>query len=323
MFDFYDLNARHTAIFLWIVVFLAFCVVKSPTRIWKSVLGVLTALSEPMVLSVIIGLMSVVLVGVVATEVLKWVVGVSEPIPVVATTFWFFTSGFSLFLNIGKFYEGGTVFLRKAGEVLGPAAAVTALVDFSILPLWWELFLFPAVTGLFLISKLGYSLGVSREDARPVVVIAKALLIVYLVALIWLAAKGVFQNPNAWEALVQTFWVPAFLTVGALPYLKLVMVGDKIQFDLSASRKAVRSGDYGSSWPLTVNSATLCCKFRAVWVEVDRKKYGLNGTSKAMLPRYGHACFDLEEIWREHPDGRGKVNIGPLIRDGLALKQPG
>ena len=244
-----------------------------------------------------------------------------------------------------------------------PAAAVTALVDFSILPLWWELFLVPVVTVLFLISELGYSLSVSREDGRPIVGIAKALLIVYLVALIWLAAKGVFQNPNTWGALVQTFWVPAFLTVGTLPYLKLVlfplesalyrisvspvnhshasrnpelevafwyqqiyletilvMVGEKMQFDLSAGRKAVRSEDYGSSWPLTVDSATLCCKSGAVWVEVDGKKYGFNGLSKSILPRCGHASFNLEEIWREHPEGMWKVDISPLIRDGLALE---
>ena len=322
LFDFYDLNARHIAIFLWSVLFLVFCMVKSPTRIAGSVLTVLTALGEPTVLLVITGLVSMVLAVTVATEVLKWVVGVTEPIPAVATTFWFFTSGFPMLLNLGNFYEGGTPFFRKAGEVLGPAAVLTALVDFSILPLWWELFLCPVVTVLFLISTLGYSLGVPRENARPVVVTAKAFLIMYLATLIWLAAKGVFQNPNAWEALVQTFWVPAFLTIGGLPYLKLVMVGDKMQFDLSAGRRTVRSEDYGSSWPLTVNSATLCCKFPAVWIEVDRKKYGLNGSAKAMLSQYGHGCFDLEEIWREHPDGGRKVDIGPLIRDGLAIEQP-
>ena len=238
----------------------------------------------------------------------------------VATIFWFFSSGFSLFLNLGKFYERGTAFLRKALQVFGPAGAVTALVDFSILPLWWELSLFPIVTILFLISELGYSLGVSKEDARPAVTIAKGLLIAYLLALVLLAATGLFQNPNTWGGLVQTFWVPAFLTIGALPYLKLVMVGDKIQFDLSAARKTVRSVDYGSSWPLTVDSATLCFKSQAVWVEVDREKFGLNGISKTtMLSRFGHACFDLEVIWKEHPDGGRKVDISPLIRDGMAL----
>ena len=79
MLDFFDLNARHTAIFLWSVVFLAFCLVKSPTQILKSVLGVLAALGEPMVLLVITGLMSVVLVMVVATEALKWTVGIESP----------------------------------------------------------------------------------------------------------------------------------------------------------------------------------------------------------------------------------------------------
>ena len=299
---------------------LAFCLAKSPTQILKSVLGVLTALGEPLVLLVITGLMSVVLVVVVATEALKWAVGVAEPIPVVATAFWFFTSGFSLLLKLGESYEERTVLFRKAGEVLVPAAAVTALVDFSILPLWWELFLFPVLIILFLISELGHSTSDSREDGQPSAGIAKALLIVYLLALICLAAKGVIQNPNTWGALVQTFWVPAFLTIGALSYLKLVMVGNKMQFDLSTGCKAVRSEDYGPSWPLTVDSATLCCKFGAVWVEVDGKKYGLNGSSKSMLPRYGHASFDLEEIWREHPEGMWKVDISPLIRDGLALE---
>ena len=200
---------------------LAFCLAKSPTQILKSVLGVLTALGEPLVLLVITGLMSVVLVVVVATEALKWAVGVAELIPVVATAFWFFTSGFSLLLKLGESYEERTVVFRKAGEVLVPAAAVTALVDFSILPLWWELFLFPVLIILFLISELGHSTSDSREDGQPSAGIAKALLIVYLLALICLAAKGVIQNPNTWGALVQTFWVPAFLTIGALSYLKL------------------------------------------------------------------------------------------------------
>ena len=222
MFDFYDLNARHIAILLWTAVFLAFCLFKSPTRIWKCVLGLITAFAEPMVLLVITGLVSVVLIVIVATEALKWVVGVAEPVPLVATTFWFFSSGFSLLLNLGRFYEGGTAFLRKAVEVFGPAGAVTALVEFSILPLWWELSFFPILTVLFLISEWGYSLGVSKTDARPAVIIAKVLLIVYLVALITLAAKGLFQNPNSWGGLVQTFLVPAFLTIGALPYLELV-----------------------------------------------------------------------------------------------------
>ena len=33
------------------------------------------------------------------------------------------------------------------------------------------------------------------------------------------------------------------------------------------SFKEVRSSDYGSDWPLTIDSAKLCCRFRAVWVE--------------------------------------------------------
>ena len=79
-------------------------------------------------------------------------------------------------------------------------------------------------------------------------------------------------------------------------------------------------------WPLTVNSVKLCCKYSAVWVEHDKRKYGLNGFAGSLLRKNGHRCFELEEIWgyREvlfsNPtEFEMRIPIGRLLRDGLAL----
>ena len=93
------------------------------------------------------------------------------------------------------------------------------------------------------------------------------------------------------------------------------------------------SSEYAKDWPLTVDTARLCCRFRAVWVEVNGKKYGVNGTARPLLKKYGFECPDLNEIWKDHPDKEKwleasgtdgedigwKVSIHRLIQDGLAL----
>ena len=70
-------------------------------------------------------------------------------------------------------------------------------------------------------------------------------------------------------------------------------------------------------------------------MEVNRKKYGVNGTAGPMLKRYGFACVELNDIWRDHPDKEKwigalgadgeamdwKVSIHRLIQDGLALER--
>ena len=71
-----------------------------------------------------------------------------------------------------------------------------------------------------------------------------------------------------------------------------------------------------------VDSAKLCAKHGAVWVEVNRKKYGINGWSKTLLREWGHTCLDLEEIWKDHPSPlKGlKISSHRLIQDGQALE---
>ena len=42
----------------------------------------------------------------------------------------------------------------------------------------------------------------------------------------------------------------------------------------------VSRADYGSSWPLTVEAATLFCAEDAVWVLIDGDRYALNGWAR-------------------------------------------
>ena len=317
MLDWYDLNARHVAIFLWMTAFLVFVLVKSsPVR--KSVLGVLRSLDDPLILPVVTGLVSMVYITTAMLVMVKELAGWEEPVPIVAITIWFLTSGFSLLLRYDKLSRESTEFWRQAKTLFGPSTAITAFVDFSIMPLWWELLLFPFVTVLVLIHEVGFL----REGRHPVVAITRFLLLAYLAALILLALKDLVGNPDRLEGLVQVFLLPVFLTSGALPYMKAVIVVERMRFDITSACKTVRSIDYGADWPLTVDAAKLCRNRHAVWVEVDGKKYGLNGTAKGVLAGNGHACCDLAPIWKDHTCRMGKVNISRLLQDGLALDQP-
>ena len=116
-------------------------------------------------------------------------------------------------------------------------------------------------------------------------------------------------------------------------YIKSIVVVERTRFNRSAKRKRINSLEYGEYWPFTVESAKLCCKFNAVWMEFGNQKYQLNGTSRALLERYGFTVRDLGSLWREDPrwleikDTLGgadpvepwKVSIHHVIQDGLAM----
>lgn len=79
-------------------------------------------------------------------------------------------------------------------------------------------------------------------------------------------------------------------------------------------------------WPLTIEAGTLQLRGKSVVFLTDNKVYAVNGTAKAdrhfalNQPRY----TPIDEIWADAPsppglDLRLKVNIGPLIKAGLAL----
>lgn len=79
--------------------------------------------------------------------------------------------------------------------------------------------------------------------------------------------------------------------------------------------KEIHRSDYGNDWPFTVSSGTLHCDRQMVWFEANGgRKYALNGTARTHLD----GALPLEHIWRSRSNGL-KVNIGPMIREGLAL----
>ena len=161
--------------------------------------------------------------------------------------------------------------------------------------------------------------------------IASLLLLAYVGGLIFSVIADVAGDVSTWRSPIQAILMPIVLTVGTLPYIQLLVLVERFRFRLGAKCRTVRASEYGEDWPLTIDSAKLCCRFRAVWVEVNGKKYGVNGTASPILKKYGYASLELKDIWRDHPDkwklaensgadGEWKVSIHRLIQDGLALE---
>lgn len=97
----------------------------------------------------------------------------------------------------------------------------------------------------------------------------------------------------------------AILVVGVV--WTLVAPGD------SHSRGVSRAG-YGTTWPLTVDSATIgCADGRDPYVQVGSIRYALDGAES------GYAAID--SIWADDPSSAAglKVSLAPLRADALKL----
>lgn len=243
-------------------------------------------------------------------------VGLWENLPVVTATIWFLTSGFSLLFSLGQAAEDKGLFRGKIKAVLVPSGVVAALCNIAIFPFWLEFLIFPILSAFIAISII--------QSSQPSASVARFFLSIYVIVLIFVAAKGLVESPETWMPLAQGILLPIWLTVGSLPYLSLLITAERYRFDSGAKCKIVREADYGTDWPLTVDSAKLCFRsgHRAVWVEVDGTRYGVNGTAKSVLRKNGYKCRDIEEIWKDDPifDG-AKVSIHRLLQDGFALEQ--
>ena len=97
----------------------------------------------------------------------------------------------------------------------------------------------------------------------------------------------------------------------AIAFLSLILAATVLV--ACGGGEEIHRSDYGSRWPFTVSSATLHCDRQMVWVEANGRKYALNGTARTHLD----GALPLERIWRR--SGAARVNIGPMIREGLAL----
>ena len=328
MFDWYDLNPRHEATILWSAAFLLFVFVASPS-IRQSAGGILKLLVQPTILVPIVGLLATIAATTIVGVTIGRKVGLWDTLPVVTASFWTFTSGFSLLINLQEFYEGNKIFVRKAKAVIGFSAAIVVFINLGVLPFWWEFSLVPFLMVLAILFAAGASLKGSRRAAN----VSKFLLLFYIFALVLLAIVGLVRNPGTWESFAQTFLFPIWLTLGSLVYVKSLIVIDGCMFRFSSRCRRVTAVEYGPDWPLIVDSAKLRNKHGSVWLEVDGKSYGLNGTAKTLLPKHGLTCLDICEISKDDPGREGlievlgdnedpptwKISSHRLLQDGLAL----
>ena len=277
-------------------------------------LALLKTFSEGIMLLMITGQLIFVVILTILAVMVGRSLGFWETLPVITAMTWFLTSGCSLLFAIGQIGDDRGLFREKIRTVLVPSGLVVALFNIAIFPFWLEVLLFPILVILVFISIVCSS--------QPSAGIAKLCRLVYVIALMFVAVKGLVEYPETWKSLIQGILFPIWLTLGSLPYLSLLIAAERYRFKSGSKCKIVSAADYGSDWPLTVDSANLCCRHSAVWVEVDGKIYGINGTAKGMLRQNGIKCFDLEEIWRDNPKFYGmKVSIHRLLQDGFALEQ--
>ncbi len=331
MLDWHDLNARHTASFIWLSLALTLLFWRSANARGAFRNLVESVRSKPL-LPVLAGFLAVAGVGTFSGFVLGNWVSYWVALPVATAAVWTLGSGLGLLLNYGAFIRKEATFSRTIARTLLPPAVITALVGSSTFSLPLELILVPVVIGLGLVHIVASS---DAKHQRATYVTTTLLLLYALVLLALLIRDSISDLENlilASHAVI----LPVWLTVWAVAYLRLLMSIEKTGFVLSTRCKSIRASEYGDAWPLTVEKAWLCCKSSAVWVEVGKNRYPLNGTSKTVLPGYGLEFVELEEIWREDPAWESireqlgesnqtplRVNVGGLIREGLALEREG
>ena len=285
-----------------------------------------TAVS-PFVWLSILGLMMNAAVFATGIVLLGRMIGLWDTLPIVAATVWSFTSGLSLLMNVEGFFKNDGEFRSKALSMLAPATITAEVMGNAIFPLYVEIVLIPLI--------VFFTFGAYvREDPKENRVYQALLGILGLVLLVRLII-GLVLEPGSWEMVVQSLIFPMIMTVGAFPYLRSLILFERCRFLIGVKSKLVVATEYGDDWPLTVPKAKLCCKHGAVWVEVDGKRYGLNGWATPLLQQRGVSILELEPIWRDHPKRAEtaaklgaeaetfvwKVDVGRLLNDGRALEE--
>lgn len=310
--EWHDLNARHAATFLPITALLLYFLIES-AGVMRSVYGLLTMFLKPIILLPIAGLLANVAFLTIIAVIVGRKYGLWQTLPVVTATVWAITTGVSLFSLLLRNLEEANAFGNRAVSLLGPSSILAAFMGVEVLSFWGELILLIVLTPLALV--------VTANRSNGLTMVCSILMIVYVAGSI---SKVMFDwgSPETMQVLRQSILLPSWLAIGTLPYIRLLEVVERVRFSRGAKCKTVRASDYGVEWPLAVASAKLCCRSQAVWVEVNGRKYGVNGLAEGFLKRCGYACFELNDIWRDNPDGESagrKVSISQLIQEGLAL----
>ena len=293
--------------------------------------GVLATLYDRTVVVVFLGMVLTALASVAIAVLLGSLVDYWDVLPVFSALTWTLASGTSILFRLGDFQEKSGTSFRTIKQTLGPPTIIAAFVGFSVLPLPYEIGLLPVVTVVVLIDATARS----RNEYAIVTRITSPLIISYAIFLIALAVRDVLSDIENLKVLSGSILLPLWMTICGVVYMMSLAALDRVSYRRKSRSKVIRKEDYGDRWPLTVESAKLCCRASAVWIEVGKNKYPLNGTAKTFLPKRGIECLELEDIWREDPAWESiretlggadevapmRVSISGLIRDGLSLEE--
>ena len=332
MFDWHDLNARHVALSIWMIVTIALVAVAS-ANVRNAFRSLITSVWSMPLLPILLGFFAVAGASTYCAVVLGTWVSYWVALPVVTAVVWTMGSGIGLLLNYDSFVRKQETFSTAVKRTLLPSTVITALVGSSTLSLGLELVLVPVVIAIGAV----HIFTLANPKHRWATYVITTLLLLYAAGTLALLARDSFSDPANLQLASQSVILSIWLTVWAIPYLRLLIAVEKARFLLSTRCKSIRESEYGEGWPLTVEKAWLCCKSSAVWVEVGRERYPLNGASETVLPTYGLEFLELEEIWREDPaleairkefgdeaDGTPmRISVGGLISEGLALERDG
>ena len=240
-----------------------------------------------------------------------------ETWPVITVIIWTVTAGMAILMDLGNALKGSGSLMNRIRSLLSFPIVLSILVNFTIFSWWLEFILVPI---LFLLAVLT-AMWKTRIEWKPLERLGTSLIGVYAAAMLSLTIKDVVVDNENWKLLIQAFTLPIFLTLTTGVYLAVLVKIERVKFIKQSSSRTISQREYGKDWPLTIDSATLYERFNAVWVEVDKKKYPLNGRAHSILPHYGHSISDLNEIWKDDPNIEGmKISIHQLIQDGLALE---
>ena len=208
-----ELSNREWATFFWLAVLLAFIVWKPDIR--QSAKAVVVAFITPKIL-VPFALFVVWMIGVI------WVgaqLGMWQPSMVKDSLFWT-VPGFVLFMGSVKAAEEPRFFRHRLWEAVGVTALLEFYLNSSTLDLPWELLLQPVIILLASTSV------VSARDPKVTAVkrLADALLVVIVIGLLVPPTIRLISDAAAIDAAqtVRELALPAWLTLGALPFIYLL-----------------------------------------------------------------------------------------------------
>ena len=259
MLEWYDLNARQQATLFWGSAALLVLLVRN-SNLRHSICDLIASFLKLNIFVIISSLLLTTATLAVAAVYLGRQFGLFEILPIVTSIVWAMTSGTVLLTAMITGTAGRKFALVSVTRTIAPAALLSILLDFSILPFWWEIGTLPFLATIGLVAVVA-SL---REEDATVARLARRASLAWALVLIALAVHMVVKNPDAWVSLVESLLYPLWLTVGVLPYVYLVGQNDKIRLMFRCPSREITARDYGNSWPLTVDKARLCCRYSAV-----------------------------------------------------------